>query len=110
MDESINVDREGEADGAQLSPRIVMRVVTPGKPKFQLKRGEPGISVFDFDAVAPPLDEAEVLHYLRLGSQAVYRTVAEIEARGMQLVATPGDPRFPQRLQLAHAEILPAQV
>ncbi len=87
------------------SPEVV-RVVTPGKPKFQLRPDERGISVFDPQAVSPPLREAEILGAFRLGSQTVRRSRAEIEAKGLRVIPIPGDPTLPVRLQEAHAEIL----
>jgi hypothetical protein len=89
------------------SARIVVRVVTPGKPAFQLQKGETGLSVFDIDAVSPPLSDAEILASFRPGSQVVARTIAEILQAGLRIVSIPGDPKLPVRLQNAHAEILP---
>ena len=37
---------------------MLIRVADPGMPAFQLRKGEPGLSVFDTDAVTPPLTEA----------------------------------------------------
>jgi hypothetical protein len=93
--------------GTSQSARVVVRVVTPGKPAFQLQKGETGLSVFEPAAVSPSLDEAEILGSFRPGSLTVVRTVAEIEQVGLRVVQTPGDPVLPIRLQLAHAEILP---
>src|SRR5260370_12843814 len=78
------------------SPEVV-RVVTPGKPKFQLRPDERGISVFDPQAVSPPLREAEILGAFRLGSQTVRRSRAEIEAKGLRAIPLPRDPphQFP---------------
>jgi len=84
-----------------------MRVMTPGKPAFLLQKGETGLSVFDPDAVSPPLTEAEILSSFRPGSLTVVRTVAEIQRVGVRITLTPGDPKLPLRLQLAHAEIVP---
>jgi hypothetical protein len=64
---------------------MVLRVAAPGKPAFQLRKGEEGISVFDLQAVTPPLTEAEVLACFRAGSQAILRSIAEIEQKGLQV-------------------------
>jgi hypothetical protein len=97
----------GGTPGASQPDRVVIRVVTPGKLAFQLQKGETGLSVFDPDAVSPPLTEAEILGSFRAGSLTVVRTVAEIQQAGLRIVLTPGDPKLPLRLQHAHAEILP---
>ena len=86
---------------------MVVRVAEPGRPAFQLRKGEEGLSVFDLDAVNPPLTEAEVLDGLRAGNQVVVRSVAEIEAKGLRVVPIPGTGVLPQRLRDAHAEIRP---
>jgi hypothetical protein len=88
-------------------PRVVVRIVTPGDPKFQLRKGEAGISVFDPQAVSPQLTEAEVVSGFRPGSVAVTRSVDDIEAKGLQVVAVLGASTLPPRLQQAHAEIVP---
>ena len=69
---------------------LVFRVAEPGKPTFQLRKGEQGISVFIPDSVQPPLADAEIVGAFRPGSMAVVRTLAEIEAKGLQVVAVPG--------------------
>src|SRR6266496_4484191 len=87
------------------APKTFIRVFTPGNPKFRLRKGELGISVFDPDAVNPPLTEAEILASFRPGSQSVSRTGAEIHALGLTVVSIPGGPQLPPRLQMAHVEI-----
>lgn len=84
---------------------LVFRVAEPGKPTFQLRKGEQGISVFIPDSVQPPLADAEIVGAFRPGSMAVVRTLAEIEAKGLQVVAVPGCAPLPDRLCAAHAEI-----
>lgn len=86
---------------------MVVRVAEPGRPAFQLRRGEEGLSVFDPDAVAPPLTEAEILASFRPESRAVPRTVAEIAVKGLIVVPIPGADPLPGRLRDAHAEIRP---
>jgi hypothetical protein len=86
---------------------MVVRVAEPGKPAFQLRKGEEGISVFDPQSVTPPLTEAEILDSFRPGSQAIMRSVAEIEQRGLLVVPIPGAGPLPERLRKAHAEIRP---
>jgi hypothetical protein len=85
--------------------RTFIRVFTPGCLKFQLRKGEFGISVFDPGAVNPPLTETEILASFRPGSQSVSRTEAEIHAQGLTIVSIPGGPQLPPRLQIAHVEI-----
>jgi hypothetical protein len=85
--------------------KTFIRVFTPGNPKFRLRKGELGISVFDPDAVNPPLTETEILASFRPGSQTVSRTEAEIHAQGLTIVSVPGGAQLPVRLRMAHAEI-----
>jgi hypothetical protein len=47
---------------------MAVRVTEPGRPAFQLRKGEEGLSVFDPAAVQPPLTESEILDAFRLGS------------------------------------------
>lgn len=86
---------------------MLVRVTEEGRPAFQLRRGEEGISVFDLNAVQPPLTEAEILQGFRTGSQVVLCSAAEIEAKGLRVVPVPGTEPLPQRLREAHAEIRP---
>jgi len=86
---------------------MLLRVAEPGKPAFQLRKGEEGLSVFDSDSVNPPLTEAEVLSNFRPGSVLVIRALADIHVRGLIVVSIPGVGSLPQRLQDAHSEIRP---
>lgn len=86
---------------------MVVRVTEPGRPGFQLRKGEEGLSVFQPEAVEPPLSEAEIVSCFRPGSQVLYRSVEEIEAKGLRVVPTPGGEPLPQRLRDAHAEVRP---
>ena len=86
---------------------MVLRVAEPGKPAFQLRKGEEGISVFDIQAVRPSLTEAEILSSFRAGSQAIARSIAEIEQKGLQVVPISGAEPLPERLRQAHAEVRP---
>ena len=52
---------------------MLVRVAAPGRPAFQLRKGEEGISVFDMGAVDPPLTEGEILSAFRPGGVAVYK-------------------------------------
>ncbi len=81
----------------------VHRVTGPGKPGFQLRKGEVGLSVFD----ATNLREEDILPHFREGSEIRTRTIQQIEEKGLQAVPTPGDPVLPQILQQAHIEIRP---
>ena len=62
----------------------------PGRPAFQLRKGEEGVSVFDLDAVQPPLTANEILDRFRSGSVPVSRSLAEIEAKGLRVVSALG--------------------
>lgn len=87
---------------------MVVRVTEPGRPGFQLRKGEEGLSVFQPESVEPPLSEAEILNCFRPDSQALYRSVEEIEAKRLKVVPIPGGAGLSQRLRDAHAEIRPA--
>src|SRR5262245_36958370 len=52
---------------------MFIRVGQEGKPAFQLRKGEEGLSVFDLEAVDPPLTESEVLDAFRAGCITVAR-------------------------------------
>lgn len=86
---------------------MLIRVGQPGRPAFSLRPGEEGISVFDTEAVGPPLTEAEILDSFRAGSVAVSRTTADVERQGLLVVPLVGAPTLPERLRRAHAEIRP---
>jgi hypothetical protein len=86
---------------------MVVRVATLGRPAFELRKGEEGLSVFDPDAVDPPLSEAEILTCFRPGSRVVIRSVSAIEAIGLIVTAVPGAAPLSPRLRDAHAEIRP---
>jgi hypothetical protein len=84
---------------------MFIRVTETGKPGFQLRKGEDGISVFDADAVDPPLSDGEILEAFRADSQLISRSREEIEAKGLIVVPVPGSATLPMRLRNAHAEI-----
>jgi hypothetical protein len=86
---------------------MLVRVTEPGKPAFQLRKGEEGISIFDLDAVSPPLTEEEILASFREGSLVIVRSESEIKEKGLAVVPLPGVDPLPQRLRDAHAEIRP---
>jgi hypothetical protein len=86
---------------------MVIRVAMPGQPAFQLRKGEEGLSVFDPDAVDPPLTDAEILLAFRTGSRAVARSVSEIQQKGLTVVPVLGGAPLPARLRDAYAEIRP---
>jgi hypothetical protein len=80
---------------APENPSAVHRVFEEGKPKFHLRTGEEGLSVFDTDA----LPEVEVLPNFRPGSHLIALQCPFIESLGLQIEKTPGDSSLPQRLQ-----------
>ena len=82
----------------------VHRVFEEGNPKFQLRPGEEGLSVFDANAVGPE----DVLPHFREGSLLTTRQIAEIEKRNLQVLSTPGHESLPQHLIDAHMEIRPS--
>src|SRR4051812_43350492 len=86
---------------------MLFRVSQSGRPAFQLRKGEAGISVFDSEAVQPPLTEAEVLANFRSGSIVVTRLRPDVEAIGLSVIPITGAESLPGRLRDAHAEIRP---
>ena len=84
-------------------PNSVHRVYQPGKPLFQLRQGEEGISLFDAEQVT----EADILPSFRDGSLVATVEVATIESFGLNVVPTPGDPGLPELLRDNHLDILP---
>jgi hypothetical protein len=85
---------------------MFVRVMEAGKPGFQLRKGELGLSVFDTEAVDPPLSELEIVEAFRPESQLVFRSREAIDMHGLTIVRVPGD-GLPPRLCDAHAEIRP---
>jgi len=77
----------------------------PGRPAFQLRKGEEGISIFDTDAVEPALTESEILENFRAGSQVVHCSQTEIGRKGLVVVPVLGTHSLPSRLREAHMEI-----
>lgn len=97
----------GGAGGEWEDESTIYRVATPGQSAFQLRSGEQGLSVFNPNAVVPPLTPAEVLASFRPGSVVVTRTGTQISSLGLVLTRTPGASTLPPRLQAAHMEIRP---
>ena len=96
----------GQGNGSakvQKGVATVHRVVETGKPQFQLRSSEQGLSVFDGSKVSPE----DVLPHYRPGSQISTKTISEIEGHGLVVEKTPGDPKLPEHLQDAHMEIRP---
>jgi len=88
---------------------MLIRVTEPGKPAFQLRGGEQGLSVFDDEAMDPPLTESEVLANFRPGSHVAARSLAEVHAKGLEVVPVPGAAPLSLRLRDAHMEIRAGQ-
>lgn len=86
---------------------MIVRVTELGKPAFQLRKGEEGISVFDLDSVDPSLTDAEVLDAFRPDSEVVTLSSGDISSKGLRIIAIPGAEPLPARLRAAHAEIRP---
>src|SRR5437879_4786390 len=87
---------------------MIIRVGEAGKPAFQLRKGEEGVSVFDTDLASPEVSNDEVLSLLREGSALIIRSRTEIEAKGLTVEVIEGADFLPPRLRFAHAEIRPA--
>ena len=85
----------------------VVRIATVGKPAFQLRKGEEGISVFVPSSVEPPLSDAEILDQFRVGSAIVVRVTSQIEEQGLLLLQVDGAENLTDRLRQAHHEIRP---
>jgi hypothetical protein len=84
---------------------MFIRVSEPGKPGFQLRKNEEGLSVFDTEAVDPSLTDDEILDAFRTQSRLIFRSRQEIEAKDLTIVPIPGSAALPLRLREAHAEI-----
>ena len=84
---------------------MLIRVTEAGRPGFQLRKGEEGLSIFDIQAVDPALTETEVMEAFRPESHPVLRSREEIEEKGRIIVPISGSSSLPPRLRDAHAEI-----
>jgi hypothetical protein len=73
---------------------MMVRVAESGRSPFQLRKGEAAISVFEEDAVDPPLTDDEILHWFRPGSFIIRRTQQEIAVKGLLLAVEPGADLF----------------
>ena len=103
VQEANQLDNAVDTLGA-MDNDTVLRVVEEGKPRFQLKSGESGLSVFDESKIS----SGELLQDFRPGSSTVSREIKDIKAYGLDVVRTPGDPaRLSQKACLAHCEIVP---
>jgi hypothetical protein len=89
---------------------VLIRVTRLGRPAFQLRPGEQGISVFDEYGVDPPLTEIEVLESpaFRGGNEVIQVSAETITAVGLTVVEVPGVLPLSDRLSRAHREIRPA--
>jgi hypothetical protein len=87
---------------------MLVQVAESDKAAFQLRKDEQGLSVFDPEAVEPPLTAGEILEAFREGSIVIVRDQAFVEKVGLLLVAVPGVEILPERLRSAHFEIRPA--
>ncbi len=92
---------------SSIEKQAYLRVATPGKPAFQLKPCEEGISVFDPLLVEPPLTQEEVLSAFREGSIALTVGRGVIMQCGLEVVEVTGHESLPERLRLAHCELRP---
>ena len=83
----------------------IHRVYNAGKPRFQLRQGEEGLSVFDADKVTP----ADILPSFRPDSLVTTHEISTIESFGLSVVRTAGNPALPRLLQENHMEIRPIE-
>jgi hypothetical protein len=90
---------------AAKNPSELHRVFEEGKPKFQLRKGEEGLSVFDADELL----EHEILPNFRPGSRLATQQCAFIEGFGLKVEKADGDPSLPQKLREHHWEIRPGE-
>jgi hypothetical protein len=88
---------------APTNPSAVHRVFEDGKPKFQLRKGEEGLSVFDADKLL----EEDILPNFRPGSRLTTQHCQFIESFGLKIAKTPGDSSLPQKPQENHWQIHP---
>ena len=90
---------------APEKPSAVHRIYVEGKPKFQLRKGEEGLSVFDADNLL----EEEILPNFRPGSRPEYCKCRQFIRKllVLKIEKTPGDSSLPKKLQENHWEIRP---
>jgi hypothetical protein len=75
----------GADSDAVIRLPVVVHVITPGRPAFQLVKGEPGLSVFDPNAIEPTLTTQEILESFREGSEIVTVAATAMEDLGLHL-------------------------
>src|SRR4051812_10887567 len=97
--------RKGGSDVSGEKPARVHRVFEKGKPRFQLRQGEEGVSVFDARKVKPE----DILPSFREGSLITTQDTEWIESFGLRVVKTPGDLQLPRLLRDNHAVIGPGE-
>lgn len=86
---------------------MLIRVAQSGRPAFQLRPGEVGLSVFQTDGVEPELTEGEILSAFRKDSIAIALNPQVVHECGLQIVEVAGAPVLPERLRYTHREIRP---
>lgn len=92
--------------GSDEKPETVSRVVEEGQPKYQLKSGEEGLSVFANMSDQEVMDSAN----WRDGSSIDKKSVADLEDKGLTVEQTHGDCDFlDDKGQDNHFEIRPGQ-
>lgn len=87
-------------------PSQVKRVSEEGKPKYQLRQGEAGLSTFD-----GAISDEKILSNFRPGSKCDTKSVAELEEKGLAVTQTHGDCDHlkDEELQDNHWEIRPGE-
>jgi hypothetical protein len=85
-------------------PALVKRVYESGKPQYQLRQGEEGLSIFD-----AKISDVAILAKFRAGADIDTKSVDEIEGKGLTVVQTHGDCEYLQNDELEdnHWEIRP---
>lgn len=86
-------------------PKAFKRVYENGHPKYQLRQGEEGSSIFDAE-----ISSAVILGKFRSGSKIEMKSIDEIESKGLIVVQTHGDCEHLQNDELEdnHWEIRPS--
>jgi len=86
-----------------------VRVAAADGPVFRLRPGEAGISIFDTQAVDPPIQRDEILNEFRPGSVLIEVDHILVDRLNLQIIPVEGADTLPVRLRQAHAEIRPGE-
>lgn|GEM_PF-2755703 len=67
-------------------PKNFKRVYENGHPKYQLRQGEEGLSIFD-----AKISDADILGKFRTGNKIEMKSIDEIESKDLRVLQTHGD-------------------